>query len=151
MSEAKGTGKGILGRAIVKAFGAHGLQLLQRSQLTGKFNAHHALCGLLFSDEAVRPDRAEDDNVLKGIITEDTIQIERKGADIVTMRNPLKVILASNNSKIVQASEDERRYAVFEVSTKRQQQHGYFNAIQDQLDDGGLAGMMYDLQHLPLG
>ena len=65
----------------------------------------------------MRPDRAEDDNVLKGIITEDTIQIERKGVDIVTMRNPLKVILASNNSKIVQASEDERRYAVFEVST----------------------------------
>ena len=43
MSEAKGTGKGMLGRAIVKAFGAHGLQMLQRSQLTGKFNAHHAL------------------------------------------------------------------------------------------------------------
>jgi hypothetical protein len=119
--------------------------------LTGKFNAHHALCGLLFSDEAVRPDRAEDDNVLKGIITEDTIQIERKGIDLVTMRNPLKVMLASNNSKIVQASEDERRYAVFEVSTKRQQQHAYFKAIQKQLDNGGLAAMMYDLQKLPLG
>ncbi|KRR10842.1 hypothetical protein CQ12_21480 [Bradyrhizobium jicamae] len=151
MSEAKGTGKGMLGRAIVKAFGAHGLQILQRSQLTGKFNAHHALCGFLFSDEAVRPDRVEDDNVLKGIITEDTIQIERKGIDLVTMRNALKVMLASNNSKIVQASEDERRYAVFEVSTKRQQDQKYFRAIQEQLDDGGLAGMMYDLQNRPLG
>ena len=151
MSEAKGTGKGMLGRALVKSFGAHGLQVLQRSQLTGKFNAHHALCGFLFSDEAVRPDRADDDNVLKGIITEDTIQIERKGIDLVTMRNPLKVMLASNNSKIVQASEDERRYAVFEVSTARQQQHKYFKAIQKQLDNGGLAAMMYDLQQVPLG
>ena len=126
MSEAKGTGKGILGRALVKAFGAHGLQLLQRSQLTGKFNAHHALMRLPFSDEAVRPDRVEDDNVLKGMITEDTIQIEAKGVDIMTMRNPMKVMLASNNQKIVQASEDERRYAVFEVSTTRRQQHAYF-------------------------
>ena len=81
---------------------------------------------ILFSDEAVRPDRADDDNVLKEIITEDTIQSERKGIDLVTMRNPLKVMLASNNSKIVQASEDERRYAVFEVSTARQQQHDIF-------------------------
>jgi hypothetical protein len=39
MSREKGTGKGILGRALCRIYGGHGVQLVQRAHLVGKFNA----------------------------------------------------------------------------------------------------------------
>ena len=45
LSEEKGTGKGFLGRAMCRLFGAHGLHISQRSHLVGKFNAHFMQCG----------------------------------------------------------------------------------------------------------
>lgn len=151
MSKEKGTGKGVLGRAMVRLFGGHGLQILQRSHLTGKFNAHMAQCGFLFSDEAIWPGFKEDEAVLKGLITEPTLQVEKKGQDTFTMPNALKLMLASNSDRVVQASKDERRYAVFMVSDKRKQQTKHFGRMQRQLDNGGLGGMLYDMLNMDLG
>jgi hypothetical protein len=101
MSKEKGTGKGILGRALCRIYGGHGVQLVQRSHLVGKFNAHMAMCGFLFSDEAIWPGFKEDEAVLKALITEPTLQIERKGVDAFTMPNALKIMLASNSERVV--------------------------------------------------
>lgn len=151
MSAEKGTGKGVLGRALCRAYGGHGIHLLQRAHLIGKFNAHFAMCGFLFSDEAIWPGYKEDEAVLKGLITEPTIQIERKGVDTYPMNNALKIMMASNSDRVVPVSENDRRYAVFKVSDKRKQDSAYFNAMQAQLDNGGLGAMLYDLRAMDLG
>jgi hypothetical protein len=151
MSKEKGTGKGILGRALCRIYGGHGIQLLQRSHLVGKFNAHMAMCSFLFSDEAIWPGFKEDEAVLKGLITEPSIQVEKKGVDSFPMNNALKIMLASNSARVVPVSENDRRYAVFEVSDKRRQDHAHFDAMQKQLDHGGLGAMLCELRAMDLG
>lgn len=151
ISTEKGTGKGMLGRALCKIFGGHSLHILQRTHLVGKFNAHFAMCGFLFSDEAIWPGFLQDEAVLKGLITEPTIQVERKGVDAVTMNNALKIMLASNSDRVVPVSENDRRYAVFKVSDKRAQDSSHFGAMQRQLDNGGHGAMLNDLKAMDLG
>jgi len=150
LSEEKGTGKGFLGRAMCRMFGAHGLQISQRSHLVGKFNAHFMQCGFLFCDEVIWPGHKEDEGVLKALITEPTLTVEPKGINAYSVLNALKLMLASNEKWVVPASGNERRYAVFEVSDKHKQDHGYFKRISEQLDNGGLAAMLHDLLSMEL-
>jgi hypothetical protein len=98
----------------------------------------------LFADEAVVPS-SEGDGALKGLITEPTIPIEAKGVDVVNAENHLHVIMATNNEWAVRAGPDARRYAVFDVSERRQGDHDYFAALVAQMDNGGLAAMLHDL------
>ena len=150
LSAEKGTGKGFLWRAMCRIFGAHGLHIAQRSHLVGKFNAHFMQCGFLFCDEVIWPGHKEDEGVVKALITEPTLTIEPKGINAYSVLNALKIIIASNERWVVPASGNERRYAVFEVSDQRKQDHEYFKRISEQLDNGGLGAMLHDLLTMEL-
>lgn len=141
----KGTGKGTFGRWLLSIFGMHGLHVLQRRHLVGNFNAHlRSLC-FIFADEAFFAGDHEGQSVLKGIITEDQITIERKGVDAFGVRNRLKVLMATNESWVVPASEDERRYCVLEVSAVRRGDHDYFGELDHHMRNGGLAALLHFL------
>ncbi len=150
LSEEKGTGKGFLGRAMCHLFGGHALHIARRNLLTGHFNAHFAMAAFVFCDEAIWPGYKDDEGALKALITEPTITIEPKGVNAYTMPNALKVLMASNSKWVVPASGDERRYAVFEVSPDRRQDHAYFAALNQELREGGLGAMLYDLRAMDL-
>ena len=150
ISEEKGTGKGFLGRAMCRLFGSHGLHISNRSHLIGKFNAHFMQVGFMFCDEVLWPGHKEDEGVLKALITEPTLLVEPKGINAYPAVNALKIIMASNEPWVVPASGNERRYAVFDVSTKYTQDHGYFARISEQLDHGGLGAMLHDLRTMDL-
>lgn len=143
----KGAGKSILGSYVARAFKNHGLQIMHASQLTGRFNEHLRDCCVIFADEAfVAGDRAHE-GVLKGLITERTFSIEGKYKAVVTTKNMLHIIMASNHDWVVPASMDERRYAVFDVLDTRVADRAYFRGLAHQMDSGGLAAMIWDLQH----
>ena len=146
----RGTGKGIFARTLRRLFGQHGLQVNSPSQLTGRFNAHLRDCCLLFADEAIVPGDKAAESVLKGLITEPELTIEGKGVNLVQARNRLHVVMASNEEWVVPAGIDERRFAVFEVSSAHAQDSDYFRAIAEQLRGGGLAAMLYDLLTMDL-
>lgn len=142
----RGTGKGKLAYFLCLLFGEHSIQITQTRHLIGNFNAHLRSCMFLFVDEAIWAGDKQGENVLKGLITESTIQIERKGVDVFTSPNRLHIMMASNNDWVVPAGNRERRYFVLRVSDKHIQDHPYFAAIDDQmLKHGGLAAMMHDL------
>ena len=147
----RGTGKGIFARALKHLFGQHGLQVNSPTQLTGRFNAHLRDCCLLFADEAIVPGDKAAESVLKGLITEPELTIEGKGVNLVQARNRLHVVMASNEEWVVPAGIDERRFAVFEVSSEHAQDSDYFRAIAEQLRGGGLAAMLRDLLAMDLG
>lgn len=147
----RGTGKGIFARSLKRLFGQHGLQVNSPSQLTGRFNAHLRDCCLLFADEAIVPGDKAAESVLKGLITEPELTIEGKGVNLVQARNRLHVVMASNEEWVVPAGIDERRFAVFEVSSQHAQDSDYFRAIAEQLRSGGLAAMLHDLLTMDLG
>ena len=146
----KGAGKGIFASALMRAWGAHGIHIRDAKHLVGNFNAHLRDCVCLFADEAFFAGDRQHEGVLKGLVTESTLPIEGKGQNLVTAPNMLHVIMSSNSEWVVPASHDERRYAVFDVADNRIGDRKYFADIAQQIDNGGLAAMIYDLLHLDL-
>lgn len=148
---AEGTGKGTLGRALMAITGIHGLTVSSPTQFAGRFNAHLRSVAFLFADEAFWPGHKEAEGVLKQLVTEPVIAYEAKGADIVPGRNLVHLMMASNNEWVVPAGLDARRFAVFDVSDRRRGDEAFFQALNDQLLNGGLAAMAHDLMALELG
>lgn len=140
-----GTGKGVLGRAMCRIFGPHGLHISETAHLTGKFNAHFQMCCFLFADEAIAPQDKRAEGVLKRLITEDTLTIEPKGINAFQVDNHLHVMEASNHDWMAQAGEKERRLVLQEVTEQNQQKEEYFTPLYAELREGGLAAMMHGL------
>ncbi|MBC7618015.1 MAG: hypothetical protein H7293_03310, partial [Candidatus Saccharibacteria bacterium] len=146
MQGERGTGKGKLAYLFGLLFGEHYLQVNQAKHLVGNFNAHLRNCVFLFVDEAFWAGDKQGENVLKGLVTEPTIQIEGKGINVITAANRLHIMMASNNDWVVPAGARERRFCVLQVNDRHLQDHAYFAAIDNQmLNQGGLAAMMFDL------
>ena len=78
MQGERGTGKGKLAYLFGLLFGEHCLQVTQAKHLVGNFNSHLRNCVFLFVDEAFWAGDKQGENVLKGLVTEPTIQIEGK-------------------------------------------------------------------------
>jgi hypothetical protein len=143
----KGVGKGTWGRALAMLCGRHSLQISNQLQFTNHFNAHMRDCIFLFADEAMWAGDKKSEGELKRLITESTLAIEAKGKDIIQARNMLHVMMASNEEWVVPAGlDDERRFAVFEVNDRFKGQHEFFQALNDQLDNGGLQALLWDLK-----
>ncbi len=147
----KGTGKGTLGNALCRIFGQHGTHISSAEHLAGRFNGHLRDASFLFADEAYWPGDKGAEGSLKRLVTEPDLFIEAKGRDGVTVQNMLHIIMASNEDWIVPAGEDERRYAVFEVSDRYKQDDAWFRPLYAQLKAGGLGAMLYDLLRYDLG
>jgi hypothetical protein len=141
----RGTGKGQLGNALCRLMGQHAVHVTNGRHVTGNFNAHLEDCIFLFADEAFWAGDKQAENVLKGLITEPDIPIESKGVDLKTVPNMLHVLMASNNDWVVPAGVDERRYCVLKVSNCHAQDHPYFAALVNEMDNGGLEAMLHDL------
>ncbi len=147
----RGVGKGIFARAVKDLFGQHGLHIRSSKHLTGDFNLHLRDCCLMFADEAIAPGDKAAESRLKGLVTEPQLLIEGKGENAVMSPNYLHIVMASNEKWVVPAGDDERRFAVFDVSGARQGDQAYWNALVAELDGGGLAAMLFDLLAMDLG
>lgn len=146
----RGTGKGTLANAYGKLFGQHFLPVSQARHITGNFNSHLRDCLLLFADEAFWAGDKQGESVLKTLVTESNITIEAKGRDVVSERNRVKLMVASNSRWVVPAGMEERRFLVLDVSEDKIQDRKYFQRILDQLEHGGYAGFLHDLLSLDI-
>jgi hypothetical protein len=142
----KGSGNGILLNYLKRAWGQHGIHIANPQHLTGNFNAHLRDCIMLFADEAFYANDRRHKSVLKALITEPTLPIEGKYQNVVEAANLLHVFLASNADWVVPASMDERRFFVLDVLDTRLGQTAYFRDLAAEMENGGLAGMLWDLQ-----
>lgn len=146
----EGTGKGTLGRALMRIAGQHGLTVSHSAQFTGRFNSHLRNCVFLFADEAVWPGDKAGEGILKQLVTEPVLSYEAKGRDITQGRNMVHLMLASNEEWIVPAGPEARRFFVSDVSNRRRQDQAFFGRLWRQMDGGGLAGMVHDLMAMDL-
>lgn len=105
----KGSGKGSLGHFLRIIWGKHSLHISNSKHLVGSFNGHLADVCFLFADEAFFSGDKQHEGVLKAIITEPVITIERKGIDAIQQLNFLKILMATNADYAVPATSDERR------------------------------------------
>ena len=147
MRGSMGTGKGVFADEFGKLFGRHYMLLNDSSQLVGKFNGHMKEKCLLFADEAFWAGDKAAEGKLKSMITEPTINIEMKGKDAFTIKNNLHMIFATNNDWAAPAGPRERRFFIIDVGDKHQQDHEYFDAVCNQMDNGGREALLHYLMN----
>ena len=148
----KGAGKGTFGRTMSALAGRHGMHVTSSSQVSGRFNSHLRDTICLFADEAITPHDKEAESKLKGLITEKTQAYEGKGADIITGRNCVHIIMASNDDWFIpMGMEGERRFMVQKIIDIWANQKEKFRGLNAQLDNGGYEALMYDLLNMDIG
>jgi hypothetical protein len=147
----KGSGKGTLGHFLRAIWGVHGLHISSARFLVGNFNSHLADTCFLFADEAFYSGDKQHEGVLKALITEPTIIVERKGIDAVSQPNYLKIFMSTNADFAVPASKDERRYCVMDVASPRINDRQYFNELHaDCASKEVQAAFLYEMLNMDL-
>lgn len=141
----QGTGKGAFAKHLGALFGRHFLQVSDPKHLVGSFNSHLRDCVLLFADEAFYAGDKKHESVLKALVTEETLAIEHKGADIFAAPNYTHIILASNSNWVVPAGSNERRFFALDVSSEKMQDKKYFASIKKQMENGGREALLHFL------
>jgi hypothetical protein len=146
----KGQGKGTFARVLEIIYGNHALQISNQRHIVGNFNAHLENLILMISDEAYWAGHKADAGTLQRMITEPTLAIEAKGCDVRNVKNYVHLLMLAEPGWSVPAGQNERRYAVYEVSEDIRDKT-YFDALYQQINGDGPAAMLYDLQQMNLG
>jgi hypothetical protein len=146
----KGTGKGTFANAFGSLFGSHYLPVSNSTHMVGRFNAHLRSCVVLFADEAFFAGDKSHESVLKTLITEPTMVVEGKHRDAEVSRNCVHLIMASNETWVVPAGSEERRFFVLDVGNRSIQDKQYFADISNELDAGGREALLHMLLTRPL-
>ena len=141
----EGAGKGTLANTMGELFGSHYRHLIDDSHLLSNFNAHMIDAILIFADEITWGGNNKTAGKLKGIITEKYLIGERKGVDAVGYRNMNHMLIASNGSWVIPAGSSSRRWFVLDVNDTKTEDRAYFNAIADELKNGGKEAFLYFL------
>ena len=142
----QGAGKGEFVHGYGRLFGPYYRHVTNAKHLVGNFNAHLLATALLFADEAFFAADRTHDGILKALITEPHLSIEKKGYDLLdAARNCLGVFMASNNNWVIPADHDARRYFVLIVSDRRKGDGSYFAKIRHEMTNGGAAALMHRL------
>ncbi|HTB93150.1 MAG TPA: primase-helicase family protein [Candidatus Sulfotelmatobacter sp.] len=143
----KGIGKNFFGDTFGALWGTHYISLVHSQHVVGRFNYHLRDKCVLFANEAFFAGSHEHENMLKTLITEEILPIEKKYVDVTQARNYLHLIIASNADWVVRASEDERRFVVLDVSDAHANDNPYFDAIERQLKGGGYEALLHCLRN----
>ena len=139
----KGVGKNALIERVGKLLGSgHFLTAHDSRYLTSNFNGHLDSCLCLVLDEAFWSGDKSAEGKLKGLTTAPEILIERKNKEPYTVDNLVRLVVIGNESWLVPASADERRYAVFNVGEGRRKQGAWFEKLRILLDDKGGAEIL---------
>lgn len=146
----QGTGKSFIAKTLGALFGRHFMQVSDPKHLVGSFNAHLRDCVILFADEAFYAGDKKHESILKMLITEGMLVIEPKGVDAEMSANCVHLLMASNDSWVVPAGLDDRRFFVLDVSEEQKENSAYFGAMSDQLENGGLESLLHYLMQMDL-
>jgi hypothetical protein len=146
----QGTGKGVFIKGFGSLFGRHFLQVSDSKHLVGNFNAHLRDCVVLFADEAFFAGDKRHANILKMLITEDMLAIEKKGIDVEPSANCIHLLMASNDHWVVPAGIGDRRFFVLHVSSEHKEDIDYFGEIDKEMESGGREALLHYLMHLDI-
>lgn len=144
MRGVEGIGKGLVARNVGSIVSRHFVSLSNPKHLIGNFNAALEGAVVVFADEAVVPQDKVGESMLKNLVTEPTVQIERKGKDSYHAKNVVHLLMASNNSWVLPAGLQSRRFFIIDPSPKHVGNLKYFGRMQEQMTMGGGRSAMLD-------
>ena len=140
----KGVGKSAIFDCVATLLGEHYLSVAGRRYITGNFNAHLEGKLLYVLEEAFWAKDKNADSILKDLVTNSYVQIERKGKESYSTRNLCRVVVVGNAQWLVDASVEERRYAVFEVTEGNIGDQDFFGRMKEDLDPSLLLKFFLD-------
>jgi hypothetical protein len=146
----EGTGKGSFAQYVGRMYGEHFVHLTHAQHLVGRFNAHMKGCALCFADEAFFAGDRAHEGVLKALITEPTVMLEMKFVNAFPVANRIRLILASNSDWVVPAGLTARRFCCLDVPDTHAEDHAYFAALNEEMENGGPAALMHHLLGLDI-
>lgn len=144
LKSVEGTGKGTMAEPLLTILGPHGNKTNGAYAIASRFNGTLASRLFIFADEVDLTDKHVADR-LKGIISETTVNLERKGLEIEPLPNYCRLIFASNHTRVLNAGIRERRYLVLEPSDEKAQDSAYFRNLWAWIHDSGAAKLLHYL------
>lgn len=147
--QAKGAGKGLLGEAMCRLYGAHG-KLIGEQQLESNFNAWQEQTSFATADEITGRDSLRFADKLKSIITRRSAFIERKGVDSYERADIVNYLLFSNHSNAFRLEKGDRRYFIIETPAEKLSDEFYDEVGTWKNSDEGIQALMYFLLHVDL-
>ncbi len=147
---AKGTGKNALVERVGTLLGNHFMVADDDRYLMGNFNSHLEANLFFALDEAAWAGDKRAEGRLKGLITGQHHNIERKGKEVYRVKNLSRVAIIGNERWLVPATQDERRFAVFNVGDGRKQDRAFFESMRLGMEAGGYAHLLKFLQDFPM-
>lgn len=139
---AKGTGKNALVERVGWLLNSHSIVADSDRYLISNFNSHMESLLFFTLDEAAWAGDKKAESKLKGLITGAKHNIERKGFEPYTVDNLTRVAIIGNEQWLVPATEDERRFAVFNVGEGRKQDRKFFQSMREGMEQGGYAHLL---------
>ncbi len=132
----EGTGKGIIVRAYGSLWAPHFVHAFSAEDIVGKFNGDFGESSFTFFDEAFFAGEKRHSSMLRGLISEPTLRVEKKFENRRTEVNTQKYIFAANDKHAVDAAYDSRRYFALEVLPKKPDDGPYFDALNAAIEGG---------------
>ena len=139
----EGTGKNIIIDILVNALGEHVAVAVKPDDLTGRFNDHLGTSVLVFANEAVWGGAKDQEGILKSLITDEELPVERKYLPKYRVRNCCHLIMASNNDWVAPVGMDDRRFVILDVNEARKGDIAYFEELVAQSTAAGEAFLDY--------
>jgi hypothetical protein len=131
----QGTGKGVLGELLRRIWPSSVLLSSDVKRIVAGFNADLERAYVVFLDEALFVGDKASTERLKSLITELHVQVEQKYEPSRMIRSVHRFFAASNNRHFADIDSDDRRFFFVQVSSKRQQDLGYFEKLVRAMDD----------------
>lgn len=113
---AKGTGKGALHVPLLALFGRHAMLADDPELIAGRFTWHLMTLAFAVLDEAIFVGDMRQADRIKSRVTARAMTYEQKGFDPVQGLNQIAFVMLTNHGHNWQATTDERRAVVLEVS-----------------------------------
>lgn len=149
LKSVEGTGKGSLYRLLQKLLGAHSTQINGAELVTRNFNSILTAKLLIFADEVNLLERSIFDKI-KGLISEPTCQLEKKGIEAEPMANLARFIFASNHEQVIPAGKRERRFLLIEASDVKASDTLYWRKFNKLITQEYASHFLHYLMHVDL-
>ena len=145
-----GVGKTKVGEVFGSLLKPHYALVADPRYVTGQFNSHMASLLLLHADEAFWAGDKRSEGKLKDLVTGTEHFLEFKGVDPIPVHNYMRLFVTGNADWLVPAAFRERRWAIIDASTAHIQDHAYFAAIDDEMNNGGREALLHHLKTFDL-
>ena len=147
---AKGCGKSIVGDVLARLIGpGHRAVVKDREHVLGRFNGHLADAMLIQIEEAVWARDPKGEGILKSLITETDMTVERKGIEASRGQSFARILMTSNEDFVVPATVGERRFFVLRM-TNPNIAGPIVQAMMAELNAEGYARLMFELRAVDL-